>query len=374
VLLSWLLTITVLLIGGFLATLPFTGLAPLWNTKHAASVLLCAAAAFVVLINAAWQQGEDERAVARVVRVAARIAALLLAPLVLIAIYALFLRVRDYGWSADRIDAAACMLVAACYAAGYFCAGLRPGWLPLLARVNIGVAFVVLGVLLALFSPLLDPARISVDSQVARLASGKVKPDAFDFAFLRFDGERFGRAALDRLERMPVPDADAVRRRVAAVRRMVNRWDSKEAAPRPRELAANLHMHPDGARLPDTFLRTDWAGRQPSYRYPACLREVGHACDVFLLDVTGDGKPEVLLFERWSAPQAGLVLQEDAQGGWSALATISVPNMHCPDANAALAAGKVDVTTPELADVLVGGVRGRLERVMPPVKCPVAPR
>ncbi|NIA53476.1 DUF4153 domain-containing protein [Massilia sp. TW-1] len=373
VLLSWLLPVTVLLIGGFLAALPFTGLAPLWNTKHAASVLLCAAAACVVLVNAAWQQGEDERAVARVVRVAARIAALLLAPLVLIAMYALFLRVRDYGWSADRIDAAACMLVAACYAAGYFCAGLRPGWLTLLARVNIGVAFVLLGVLLALFSPLLDPARISVDSQVARLASGKVKPDAFDFAFLRFDGARFGRAALDRLERMPVPDADVVRR-IAAVRRMESRWDRKEVAPRPLELAANLHVHPDGARLPDTFLRTDWAAREPAYQYPACLRDVGRVCDVFLLDVTGDGKPEVLLFERPAASQSSLVLQEDAQGGWSALATVSLPGVDCPAADAALAAGKVDVTTPELADVLVGGVRGRLERVTPPVKCPAAPR
>ena len=374
VLLSWLLPVTVLLIGGFLATLPFTGLAPLWSTKHAASVLLCAAAACVVLVNAAWQQGEDERAVARIVRVAARIAALLLAPLVLIAVYALFLRVRDYGWSADRIDAAACMLVAACYAAGYFIAGLRPGWLPLLARVNIGVAFVVLGVLLALFSPLLDPARISVDSQVARLAAGKVKPDAFDFAFLRFDGERFGRAALDRLERMPLPEADAVRRRIAVVRRMVNPWDHDEVAPRPLELAANLHMHPDGARLPDSFLRTDWAARQPSYLYPACLRDVGKACDVFVLDVTGDDKPEVLLFERPAAYEASLVLQEDAQGGWSALATVSLPGMPCNDVEAALAAGKVDVTTPALADVLVGGVRGQLKRVTPPVKCPVAPR
>jgi hypothetical protein len=213
-----------------------------------------------------------------------------------------------------------------------------------------------------------------VASQVARLASGKVKPDAFDFAFLRFDGARFGRAALDRLERMPVPDADVVRRRIAAVRRMENRWDRKEVAPRPLELAANLHMHPDGARLPDTFLRSDWAARQPSYLYPACLREVGQACDVFLLDVTGDGKPEVLLFERPAASQASLVLQEDAQGGWSALATVSLPDMHCPDADAALAAGKVNVTTPALADVLVGGVRGQLKRVTPPVKCPVAPR
>src|SRR5205823_3428641 len=102
VLMSWLLPVAVLLVGGFLAALPFTGLAPLWGTRHAASVLLCAVAAFVVLINAAWQQGGDGNGVAGAVRVAARIAALLLAPLVIIAVYALFLRVRDYGWTGDR--------------------------------------------------------------------------------------------------------------------------------------------------------------------------------------------------------------------------------------------------------------------------------
>lgn len=381
VLLSWLLPVAVLLIGGFLATLPFTGLAPLWNTKHAASVLLCAAATFVVLVNAAWQQGEDVHAVARVVRVAARSAALLLAPLVVIALYALFLRVRDYGWTPDRIDAAACMLVAACYAAGYFWAGLRPGWLPLLARVNIGTSFVVLGILLALFSPLVDPARISVDSQVARLVSGRVKADAFDFVFLRFGSERFGRTALDRLERMPVPDADNVRRHIAAARRMKNRWDDGKAAPQPVELAANLHVHPAGARLPDAVLRTDWAARQPSYLYPDCLREAGKACDVFLLDVTGDGKPEVVVFERVAGRRAspdGLVLEEDARGAWSALARVALPDRRCPGVRAGLAAdlaaGKVGTAAPALADVVVDDVRAHLERITPSAPCPAAPR
>ena len=377
VLLSWLLPVTVLLIGGFLATLPFTGLAPLWNTKHAALVLLCAAATFVVLINAAWQQGEDERAVARVVRATARIAALLLAPLVLIALYALFLRVRDYGWTPDRIDAAACMLVAACYAAGYFLAGLRPGWLPLLARVNIGTTFVLLGVLLALFSPLVDPARISVDSQVARLVSGRVKADAFDFVFLRFDAERFGHAALDRLERMPLPDGDNVRRRIAAVRQMKARWDVHKAAAPPFNLAANLHMHPAGARLPDAVLHTNWAAKEPGYLYPDCLHEPGPICDVFMQDMNGDGRPEVLVFDRPTASHIsfrGLVLEEDAQGGWAALASVALPHWPCSQVLTDLAAGKVKVTPPDLADVLIGDARGRLQRLDPSVPCPATQR
>ncbi|WP_323144655.1 DUF4153 domain-containing protein [Massilia phyllosphaerae] len=377
VLMSWLLPVAVLLIGGFLATLPFTGLAPLWSTKHAASVLLFAAAAIVVLINAAWQQGGDGSDVASVVRMAARIAALLLAPLVLIAVYALFLRVRDYGWTGDRVSAAACMLVAGCYAAGYFYAGLRPGWLPALARVNIGTAFAVIGLLLALFSPLLDPARISVNSQVARLASGQAKADSFDFAFLRFDGERFGRAALDRLERAPgLPDAALVRQQIAVVRKMAGNWDDRRLQP-AADLAANLHIHPSGTRLPAAFLKTDWASKDELYLYPECLYRADRVCDVFLLDMNNDGKPEVLLLEA-PEPQArsrrtqdgNLVLAEDPQGRWAAYATLSMPNLACKEVRENLAAGKVGILPPVLADIGIGGERGRLHLVDSGIHCP----
>jgi len=325
-----------------------------------------------MLINAAWQEGADEGAVARIVRLATRAAALLVAPLVLIAIYALFLRVRDYGWSPDRIDAAVCMLVAACYAAGYFRAALRPGWLPLLARVNIGTTFVLLGVLLALFSPLLDPARISVASQVARLASGQVKAEAFDFDFLRFGSQRFGRAALDRLERMALPDAENVRRHIAAVRKKQSRWDDGNTAPEPFELAANLHVHPAGTRLPDALLRTDWSARKQSYLYPSCLYMAGQDCDVVLLDVTGDGKPEALVFQRTSSRSSypGIVLQEDAKGTWSALARVTLPDPVCAGVDADLEAGKVSVATPALPDVMIGGARAQLERMTPSATCP----
>jgi hypothetical protein len=368
VLLSWLLPVAVLLIGGFLATLPVTGLAPLWATRHAASVLLCAAAVLVVLVNTAWQQGGDGKDTARVVRVAARIAALLLAPLVAIAVHALVLRVRDYGWTGDRVCAAACMLVAGCYAGGYLYAAVRPGWLPALARVNSATAFVVLGTLLALFSPLLDPARIAVASQMARLAAGQARAETFDFAFLRFDGERFGRAALDRLARADRPDAALVRRQIAIVRKMHGRWDANSPLP-PADLARNLRIHPAGAQLPAAFLGTDWTA-QEAYAYPACLRRADRVCDVFMLDVTGDGKPEVLLFESdWATPGRGyegpdsLVLAEDARGRWAAFARLSVGQTGCKGWRDSVAAGKIGALPPALDDLDIGGERVRLNLV-----------
>jgi hypothetical protein len=39
---SWILPVAVLLVAGFICSLPFTGLAALWETRHATSVLLSA--------------------------------------------------------------------------------------------------------------------------------------------------------------------------------------------------------------------------------------------------------------------------------------------------------------------------------------------
>ena len=368
VLLSWLLPVAVLLVGGFLLALPVTGLDTLWKTRHAASVLLCAAAAFVVLVNAAWQQGGDGRDVARVVRVAARAAAVLLAPLVLLAVYALFLRVRDHGWTADRVAAAACMLVAACYAAGYLRAGLRPGWLPSLAGVNIATAFVIVALLLALFSPLLDPARIAVASQVARLEAGKVKADNFDFAWLRFEGARFGRAALERIGRTASgADAALVQRQVAAARKLEEHWQGTPRPPAPKaaELAANLRVH--GGALPASFLQTDWALSDAAYELPDCLRRAGPTCDAVVFDLDGDGRVEVLV-SGGSAAQP-VVVGADARGTWRLLGRLAFDDLSCKQLEQALAAARVRAIAPRVNDVEVGGVRGRLVPSAPLSRC-----
>jgi hypothetical protein len=367
-LMSWLLPVTVLLVGGFLLALPFTGLVPLWNTRHAASVLLCAAAALVVFVNAAWQDGDD--APPRVMRLAARLAAVLPAPLVLIAMYALALRVADHGWTGARVHAAASMLVATCYAAGYLAASLRRGWLALLARVNIATAFVVPLVILALGSPLLDPARIAVASQVGRLASGRIKADQFDFAFLRFDAVRFGRAALDRLEQANGPDAASVRAHIAAVRRMKTPWDGAKFDVPPPDLAVNMRIHPDGAAMPAGFLRTDWVAQEekehvPRWRYPACLLQAGKRCDAFILDIDADGRPEVLLMPEDS--QSGVVFALDAHGAWRRFAGVNASGA-C-GFRRALAAGKVTMVKPTVQDLEIGGVRVRIEPDVPDENC-----
>ncbi|MFM9437737.1 hypothetical protein ACFDR9_004827 [Janthinobacterium sp. CG_23.3] len=64
-------------------------------------------------VGALWPVGAD---VARTVAVSARVAAMLLLPIWANGVYALGLRVNDYGWSSERIIGAACLLVVGCYA------------------------------------------------------------------------------------------------------------------------------------------------------------------------------------------------------------------------------------------------------------------
>ncbi|KQV79960.1 hypothetical protein ASD15_17285 [Massilia sp. Root351] len=358
VLMSWLLPVTVLLLAGFLGSLPFTGLETLWKTGHATIVLLGAAGTLVVLINAAYQNGEVEATVARAVRWSARIGALMLLPLVAIAIHALSLRVGDYGWSADRLIAAACLLVAVCYALGYACAAVQRGsWLRTLSLTNVGAAWLVLAVLLALFTPIADPARISVDSQMARLERGAVKADKFDYEYLKFEGARYGRAALERLKAATGPDA-AIRRAgaAAALRKQYRGQQGEKAALSSADIGANLAVWPKGASLPESFPSAAWAGqRSNGVDLPLCLYQQGVHCDAFVLDLTGDGQADVLLVGE--APHVGAALLALRDGKWELAGRLPYFLSGCGELVAKLKAGQVKTVPKPLPDLEVDGTR-----------------
>lgn len=372
VLMSWLLPVTVLLLAGFLGSLPFTGLEALWKTGHATSALLGAAAALVVLINAAYQNGEVEGTVARAVRWSARIGALLLLlPLVAIAVYALSLRVGDYGWSSDRLIAAACMVVAACYALGYAYAALQRGaWLRTLSMTNVGAAWLVLAVLLALFTPIADPARISVNSQLARLERGAVKADKFDYEYLKFEGARYGRAALERLKMAAGPDAALKRAGAVAALAKEHRSWRLPSEPVAVDISANLAVWPQGSRLPEGFPLRSWTERGedggPALR---CLREAGVHCDAFMLDLTGDGKPEVVLIG--ADLSVGSAVAGERDGKWQQVASLPYSLAGCAPLLARLKAGEARAVAKPLLDIEVDGQRVSVEplRLRVPLCC-----
>jgi len=362
-LLSWLLPLMVLIGAAFVVALLFTGLDPLWSTRRATSILLIAAAALIFLINAAYQDGRSETRAVAILRYASPVAAIVLLLLVALASYGLMLRIAQHGWTPERITALACVIVAGCYGIGYFAAVLSSGVsMRRLESTNLFTSLVIVAALLALRTPVADPARISVADQLARLEAGQVTPESFDFAFLRFGAGRFGAAALEQLAAQTQgPQAAVIAEHANQALHAKNQWEVGRAALRPPTTPEQRTLHisviaPGGAALPEGFARQDWNSFQPQWKLPRCL--VADAqCEAILTDLDGDGRTEILLFNLPSGT-ASAFKQGAADGTWSYLGSVANPN--CPGVRDALRAGQFEVTQATLKEIAVNGQRLRV--------------
>jgi hypothetical protein len=363
ILLSWLLPLMALIGAAFVVALLFTGLEPLWSTRRATSILLIAAAALIFLINAAYQDGRSETRAAAILRYASPVAAIVLVLLVALAAYGLMLRIAQYGWTPERITALACVIVAACYGIGYVLAALRSGvsmrWLE---STNLLTSLVIVAALLALRTPVADPARISVADQLGRLEAGKVKPEQFDFAFLRLGAGRYGTAALERLAAQTQgPQAPVIAERADQALHAKNPWEIGRAALRPPTTPAQRTIHitvisPSGATLPESFVQQDWNSFQPQWKLPRCL-VADIQCEAIVTDLDDDGQPEVLLFNLPTGAAAAFK-KGAADQSWSYLGIVA--NANCAGVRDALRAGNFEITQPTLKEIAVNNQRLRV--------------
>ena len=339
-LLAWLLPVMVFLVATFLGTLPFTGLKPLWDTGSAAALLIAACIGLIILVNAAVQDETNPAKIPRILRYAARLGGLLMAPLVVIAAVGIFLRIDQHGLSPDRVRALACLLVLAVFAGGHLLAALsRRSWIEAFGKANLTGVLAALVAILFTLSPVGDPDRLSVMDQMRRLASGQVALDRFDFDLLRFDTGELGRTALRELAARP---GDAPRD--AEIRRAASEALASKTR-RAVRVAPPVVIPVGTAPIPADFIS--------SMATIYCDRE--QPCGAMSLDITDDGKAEVLL-------QRGIWLEAwtpDATG-WRKLGDLGVP---CPVDSKPFLAGDVRVAPPKdkVQDVMVGGVRLRLD-------------
>lgn len=165
------------------------------------SLTLCGLQGLMLLIgiNASYRGGEEWRPLWR--RRAEFLAAILLPPLALLGVLALHTRVGQYGFTGPRIIAMASMLLFIAYALTYAGAALISlgggRWMARIERINLPMAFIVMSFCATLASPLGDPVRLAVANQNWRMLHGRIAPEAFDYAYLRHSGLKFGRAVLE---------------------------------------------------------------------------------------------------------------------------------------------------------------------------------
>jgi Domain of unknown function (DUF4153) len=365
-LLSWLLPLITLIVAGFTISLSFTGLAALWKIGHASALLLAASAALIILINAAHQDGLPEHLPHRILRLSGTLAAVLPVPLTLIAAYALMLRVGQHGWSVERVMLAASVMAALGYAGGYAWAAVKPGaWLKSIETWNFGMALLILAEIIALFTPIASPARIAVGDQMARLNSGKVSPQTFDYHFLRWEGGRYGMEALQQLAASGGADTKGM-----AQDTLTQRDRYLPASAMNQHFADRLTVYPEGAKLPQTFVRMDWNNERRMWTRPGC--PITKSCDAILADLDGDGRPEVLVIAN-----PGLfaqVFRESADGVWSQAGSFQIP-FKCPAVLDALHQGHFQTQPPAYRwnDILAGGVRLHVQEMFNAQAMPQCP-
>ena len=275
----------------FIITLPFAGLNAISRHISAAGLLLTLA--FLQLLLMAVVRDPQKASIpwAGPLRYLIK-TALLVTPLyVLIAAWALWLRVAQYGWTAERLHGALAVVVLLVWSLGYFVSIVwRKGQNPLVlqGKVNLAVSLLVLVILVLLNSPVLDSMRISVNSHMARYQSGKNTPDQVSLYMLEQSG-RYGRAALESLK----SDAGFMKDPKRA-RDLLMALDGEQHLQQQiseKVLAENVLIAPGSGKPDATF----WSALiQDRYNVMTCIEK--DACVLVEQDLNSDGRAERILF------------------------------------------------------------------------------
>ena len=222
----WLPVVAVVALA-FTASVPFRGLALLWQTEHGAQILLLWAALMIVLLNAVYQDGSGTAPYSRNVRRVIEAAFVVLPVFAAVAIYGLALRIDQHGLTVSRVYGVVGAAIIGLYCVGYAYSAIRRGdrWFAPIEWINLRLALTVVSIALLLQLPTFDPYRLSARNQFDRLVSGRVPIAEFDFGYLRFD---LGRAGLEQVERLHAlqghPELATLSSELDALDKAESRW------------------------------------------------------------------------------------------------------------------------------------------------------
>lgn len=237
----------------FVLALPFTGLGALWDATSATTpILLSCVVGALILANAVIGDKPEHERTFSLLKFGAMGLALVVFPLSVIAAIAVGLRIGQYGFTPERLWALTFVVLATAYSLAYLVSLLRGRlhWAETVRPANLNLAFAVCGVALLLATPLVSFNAISTRDQVARLESGKLKPEQFDWRALAF---QFGQPGRDALKRLTGSSNAAIREQAVAASKSRIMWEVSDGqdAKRLADLSTTLRILPQGTALPD---------------------------------------------------------------------------------------------------------------------------
>jgi hypothetical protein len=368
-LLKWLAVIAGLILAFFTVALLFN-LPNLVFTGHkaiGAALLLWLVAVMVLFLNAAYRDGTVARAYPGWIAQPLRFVVPLLIIIAATALYALYVRTRNFGLSVDRVWAFVVAGAAMLYAGGYTAAALRRGaWLAGIARVNIGIALALIAVIVLALTPLLSPYRLAADSQfhrVQRMGLAGLQATGFrsesPLHYLRFSTGHYGVERLEQLAQGAAQvDTANVRGAATGMLATPSPWQDTAIPTDTAARLSELSIYPPARPLDEPLraaLLADLA--KPERRIVAT--RLSEATGLFV-DLNGDQTDEFVLVFTFQA-----LAYEKRDGNWLFAGIWSPlqlqPSVHLDKSlTEDIAQGRVTVSQPKWSDLVIGSRKYRL--------------
>jgi hypothetical protein len=325
----------------FVLALPVTGLDALWEqTKETTPIVLACMFGALILTNAVAGNSAAEEARTPVLRWSAVALVATMVPLAAVAALSTGQRIAQHGFTPDRLWAAVFVAVAAAVALGYAWALFRGrmAWPAPLRKINVRLAAGVCLLALFLALPIVSFGALSARDQVARLESGRISPERFDWRALRFDFGPAGREALRRLAA-----AGPHKQYAANALKAGGPWDIPVSDVAP---AKPVRVRVDGGgAVPAELMRTITATRR-------CIGET----EVCRLVPMGPSQAVLISAFCPKCSPSPMVLQRGPDGRWSDRATQeAAPPLSAEEERRIMESGKVEVRAVARRQLFVDG-------------------
>lgn len=290
----------------FIGTLPIVGLGPLWDTGTGTALLLWLTTGVLFFVNAVYQSGRETipypLAVHRLVYVGVCVLPIVSA----LSFYGLWLRVEQYSWTVERCWAMVVWLVLALFSFGYTFGVVRRGveWPETLGRVNTYMGLGILALMLLVNLPVLDFRKIALSSQEARVESGVISWQEFDFFYATNNLGRPGYLLKQRLLE-EIGDTDPeLKDLIENPRHISTIWMQSERD----QIWQSMSFRPPGIVLPDGLQLRVTESVNPSDGGEYVMIEI---------DLTGDDVDDyVVLVVQQGYVGYGYLFYVDGPGNW----------------------------------------------------------
>ncbi|EIN8657700.1 TPA: DUF4153 domain-containing protein [Citrobacter freundii] len=311
-----LLPLVALLALMFILTLPFTGLEVISQRVSAAGLMSTLTLLLLLLMAMVREPQKEALPYPGALRYLIKCAVAVTPIYTLIAGWALWVRIQQYGWTPERLYGVLVVVVLLVWSFGYLASILRRGRNPLELQgpVILGVSLLALGLLVLLSSPVIDAWRISVNSHMGLYHSGKIKPDQVSLYMLDHSGKP-GRAALEALQKDVAFNQDSKRRRDLNSLLQGSRDPVKELT--ATQLVSKVVIAPGSEKPDDAF----WTFvKAQGYRITSCAEQ--NACVLVSQDLNADGHPEQVLYAFGDGESLVFGMQKNK---WDLLAVARLP-------------------------------------------------